>query len=134
MQPGWWAGDRLGWVSDSSSAFRRPILQRGASELTIHRDPATKRFAAILTSGFGPADLMMMTAPAMTGPWTAPSMLYRPPEYRRPRAMIYSAKAHPPLAGADLVLTYSTNNFDFADHFADTSIYYPRFVRMTRCE
>lgn len=134
MEPEWWAGDRLGWVSEPSPAFRRPILQRGASELTIHRDSSTRRFLAVLTSGFGAADIVMMTAPAMTGPWSAPRLLYRPPEYHRPKAMIYSAKAHPQLAGADLVLTYSTNSFDFAEHFADSSMYYPRFVRMTRCE
>jgi hypothetical protein len=48
--------------------------------------------------------------------------------------MIYSAKAHPELAGADLVLTYSTNTFQFSEHLTDSLIYYPRFLRLTRCK
>ena len=48
--------------------------------------------------------------------------------------MIYSAKAHPQLTGADLVLTYATNTFQFAEHLTDGSIYYPHFVRLTRCK
>ena len=47
--------------------------------------------------------------------------------------MIYAGKAHPQLEGADLVLTYATNSFEFADHFSDPTIYYPRFVRLSRC-
>lgn len=38
-------------------------------------------------------------------------------------------KAHPELEGADLVLTYATNTF----RSPDSTIYYPRFVRLTRC-
>jgi hypothetical protein len=60
-------------------------------------------------------------------------MVYRPPEYERPNIMIYSAKAHPQLTGAELVLTYSTNTFEFEEHLTDPSIYYPRFVRLTAC-
>ena len=133
MLPEWWAGDGAGWVTDSSSAFRRPILQQGASELTIHRDSATQRFLAVIASGFGAADITARSAPTLTGPWSAPSLLYRPPEYHRPNAMIYSAKAHPHLGGGDLVVTYSTNSFKFAEHLSDSSMYYPRFVRLTRC-
>ena len=48
--------------------------------------------------------------------------------------MIYAGKAHPQLAGADLVLTYATNTFVFAEHFSDEDIYYPHFVRLNRCD
>jgi hypothetical protein len=47
--------------------------------------------------------------------------------------MIYAAKAHPELTGSDLVLTYATNSFDFGRHLSDSLLYYPRFVRLTRC-
>ena len=42
-------------------------------------------------------------------------------------------KAHPELTGADLILTYATNTFEFAEHLSDSLIYYPRFVRLNRC-
>lgn len=131
--PEWWAGDRLGWVADSSAAPRQPIFENGQSELTIHRDTETERFLAFHTQGFGPADVMIRAAPALTGPWSGPRMLFRPADFYRPNVMIYSAKAHPELTGADLVLTYSTNSFEFAEHLSDARIYYPRFVRLARC-
>ena len=131
--PEWWAGDRLGWVPDSSPDARHPIFGNGQSELTIHRDTATERFLAFQTQGFGPADVMIRAAPTLTGPWSGPRMVYRPSDYYRPNVMIYSAKAHPELTGADLVLTYSTNTFEFAEHLSDAQTYYPRFVRLTRC-
>jgi hypothetical protein len=133
QDPEWWAGDLTGWVPDSSGAPRWPLFEQGQSELSIHRDPATGQFLAVHTQGFGAADVMVRSAPALTGPWTAPRMLYRPPEYYVPDIMIYAAKAHPELSGADLVLTYATNSFDFGRMVADSLLYYPRFVRLTRC-
>jgi Domain of unknown function (DUF4185) len=130
--PEWWAGYRLGWVSDASSVPRWPLFENGQSELSLHLDPATGRFLAVQTQGFGAADVIMRAAPALTGPWSAPRFLFRPPEYVRPNAMIYAAKAHPELTGGDLTLTYATNTFQFAEHLTDSLIYYPRFVRVVR--
>lgn len=131
--PEWWAGERLGWRPDSSRATRQPLFENGQSGLSIHADTATARFLAVQTQGFGPADVMLRAAPRLTGPWSGPQLVYRPPEYYRPNGMIYSAKAHPELTGADLVLTYDTNTFKFAEQLSDSSIYYPRFVRLMRC-
>jgi hypothetical protein len=75
----------------------------------------------------------MRAAPALTGPWSAPRMIYRPPEYYRPNVMIYAGKAHPELSGADLVLTYATNSFEFGEVLTDSLSYYPRFIRLERC-
>lgn len=133
LNPEWWGGDRFGWVPDSSQTPRQPLFEDGQSELTIHRDESTTRFLAVHTRGFGPADLMMRAAPTLTGPWSAPRMVYRPSEYYRPNAMIYAAKAHPELTGADLVLTYANNSFEFAEHLSDPRTYYPRFVTLTHC-
>jgi hypothetical protein len=35
------------------------------------------------------------------------------------------------LAGADVVLTYVVNHSDFGELVADSSIYYPRFLKGT---
>ena len=48
-----------------------------------------------------------------------------------PKIMIYAAKAHPHLAGADLVLTYATNSQDFSQLVARKDLYYPRFLRVS---
>lgn len=132
-RPEWWAGERLGWVADSSGAPRWPLFENGGSELTIHVDQATQRFVGVQTQGFGRADVLMRAAPTLTGPWSAPQLVYRPPEYYRPNVMIYAGKAHAQLTGGDLVLTYATNTSQFTEYRTDSLIYYPRFVRLTRC-
>lgn len=131
--PEWWAGDRLGWVREASSVPRWPLFENGQSDLSVHVDQPTGRLLVVQTQGFGPADVMMRAAPALTGPWSGPSRVYRPSEYVRPNVMIYSAKAHPELIGGDLVLTYATNTFQSAEQLTDNLIYYPRFVRLVRC-
>ncbi len=134
LQPEWWAGDRLGWVPDSSSTRRWPLFENGSSDLTIHLDPVTQWFLEVQTRGFGPADVVMRAAPTLTGPWSSARLVYRPPEYDRSNVMIYSGKAHPQLTGGDVVLTYDTNTFEFGEMLTDSLIYYPRFVRLTRCQ
>lgn len=133
-EPEWWAGPRHGWVPDSSTTPRAPIFEDAQTELTVHFDTTSRRFLAVHTRGFGPADLVMRAAPSLTGPWSGPRPLFRPPEYYRPHIMIYAGKAHPRLTGADLVLTYATNTFDWREAIRDTNVYFPRFVRLTRCE
>lgn len=129
----WWAGSDKGWVSDTSSAARWPAFEGGQTELTVHYDSVGHQFIGVQHVGFGPADVALRTAPELTGPWSEPRVIYRPSEYYRKNIMIYAAKAHPQLKGADLVLTYATNTFDFSEHLSDNRIYYPRFVRLTRC-
>jgi hypothetical protein len=129
----WWAGPDIGWVADSSTAARWPVFENGQSEFSIHYDTITRRFLELQTNGFGAADVVIRSAPALTGPWTPQRLLYRPSEYYQPDIMIYAAKAHPQLSGADLVLTYATNSFRFEQSVGDSLIYYPRFLRLTRC-
>ena len=134
LEPEWWAGERLGWVPNSSSSPRWPLFENGASELTIHFDEYSQRFLGVHTLGFGPAVVTMRASPTLTGPWSAPHTLYRPPEHHQPNAMIYAGKAHPQLSGADLVVTYATNTGKFSEHLTNPLSYYPHFVRLTRCD
>ena len=130
MAPEWWSGPDAGWLHVVRPV---PILANGQSELTIHFDAHTQQFIEIQTTDFGASDLAFRVAGDIIGPWSPPAAFYRPPEYARRNAMIYSAKAHPQLDGADLVVTYSNNSFEFSEHLSDSSIYYPRFVRMQSC-
>ncbi len=132
--PEWWTGTETGWTSDVSSHQAQSIFEGGQSELTISYDEESGRFTAIQTVGFGPAYLAIRTAEDLTGPWTSPQPIYTPPEHDQENIMIYAGKAHPQLQGAEMVLTYVTNSFEFADHFSARSIYYPRFVRLSRCD
>ncbi|MGH7689973.1 MAG: DUF4185 domain-containing protein, partial [Gemmatimonadaceae bacterium] len=133
LRPEWWAGQSVGWVPDSSRLPRWPLFEDGAPDLTIQFDERSKAFVVVQTVGFPVAAIAVRAASTLTGPWSAPRLLYRPPEYSQPDAMIYSAKAHPELTGADLVVTYATNTLQFSDQLTDAQTYYPHFVRLARC-
>ncbi len=129
----WWAGDAEGWVPDRHQLTPpHPVLNGGQTEFTVHYDSSSQRYLQVQTVGFGSAAVTLRSAAKLTGPWSEPDTLYRPPELSKPGILIYAGKAHPHLRGADLVLTYATNSFDFQELVRDTTIYYPRFVRVSR--
>jgi hypothetical protein len=133
MLPEWWAGGDYGWVANDSMPPRWPVFNGGQTEMTFHFDVVSGKFLAIQTAGFGAANVMVRYADELTGPWSQPQQIFEPVEKSRPNVLIYAGKAHPQLSGADLVLSYATNTTDFAEHFSDPDIYYPHFVRLTRC-
>jgi hypothetical protein len=132
----WWAGDARGWVPGSMFGKDGPtiVLDDAGSECSIHWDTRTRSFIHIASYGFGATTIGLRTAPALTGPWSSPIFVYRPPESDGPRPFVYAAKAHPELVGpdpADLVVTYATNSFEFTDLLTvegEQSLYWPRFV------
>ena len=108
-----------------------PVFADAAPELSLHFDAARRCWMHVRSLGFGATTLALATAPQPTGPWSAPLPFYRPPESDRARPLVYAGKAHPELAGADLVATYAANSWDFAELVTDDSLYWPRFVRVT---
>ncbi|MDB4968133.1 MAG: hypothetical protein JWN44_3822 [Myxococcales bacterium] len=105
-----------------------PVMRGVATELSV-----TSRgggFVAVDNDGFGHTTVDVRTAPAREGPWSQPAHAYRPPENDRAAVFTYAGKGHPELLGADLVATYASNHMDFAMLVADTSLYFPRFVRL----
>jgi Domain of unknown function (DUF4185) len=127
----WWDGS-AGWLPDSTlTAAPTPLFDDAQTEFSVHYDSVSARYLQVQSYGFGPAVIGLRTAPRMTGPWRGGDTLYVPPEFSRSNIMIYAAKAHPELQGADLVLTYATNA-PFEEQVRDTTVYYPRFVRLQR--
>lgn len=107
-----------------------PVFQNGQTEFSVHFDARIGKYLCIQTVEFGASNIYYRTADDITGPWSEPIKLFEPPEKNRPNIMIYAAKAHSQLLGADLLLTYATNTFEFAELLSDSLIYYPRFVRL----
>lgn len=127
--PEWWMGPGQ-WARSWGRGGAPPLWREGQTELTVHYDALLQRYVGIQTSGFGAVPLALRSAPSLTGPWSGAGRVYTPPEARVPGAYTYAAKAHPELTGADLVLTYASNAFDFDQLVSDTTLYYPRFVRV----
>lgn len=72
------------------------------------------------------------------GPFTGKTLVYTTPEtgasgsYGSPNIFTYNAHAHPHIdRDGDLVVSYNVNTFVNTDHYADASIYRPRFVRLS---
>jgi len=132
----WWLGDAQGWVPASLLGDRVPtfVLDDAGSECSLHWDARTRSFIHIASYGFGASTIGLREAPAVTGPWSSPVVVYRPPESGSARPFVYAAKAHPELIGpdaADLVVTYAANSFEFSDlltQHGSRSLYWPRFV------
>ena len=109
-------------------------MDDAGSESSLHWDARAKSYLHIASYGFGASTIGLRTAPALTGPWGSPVVVYSPPESDGPQPFVYAAKAHPELVGpeaADLLITYATNSFNFGDLFTEegrNSLYWPRFV------
>lgn len=118
----WWCGDA--WASHGAPT---PIIEDGTTEFTVHRrSPAALCMTA--AHGVAPGSIVLRAAPAPEGPWSEPARAFTPTV--RPGAFAYAGKAHPHLAGADLVATYAS--IASADvTLQDHDLYYPRFARLT---
>lgn len=121
----WWTGSS--WQTSASN--RHPIQLAVATETSVERDPDGNGFIAIYSKGFGATNIVMQKAQNLTGPWSPPQTIYRPPESNAPDAFVYAGKSHPELKGADLVLTYAANG-PIEKVLKDMSLYFPRFVKV----
>jgi Domain of unknown function (DUF4185) len=133
----WWCGDDGDNTHDSDNDWHvdcepARLLPSVAAELSVHRDPGTGGWLFTESVGFGQSELNVRLATDPMGPWSTPQVVFRPPEWDWPGALMYAGKAHPELncADADAVLTYMVNSFDFATLVNDQRYYYPRFVKL----
>jgi hypothetical protein len=130
-RPEWWTGEERGWVVEEDLLKRpAPLFSEGQNEFTVHFEPLLDQFLEIQSVGLGQADLGFRLAGSPTGPWTPVERFHRPQEWEMSRILIYAAKAHPHLTGADLVLTYATNISPFSRLVRRGDVYYPRFLRV----
>jgi hypothetical protein len=128
--PEWWCGGS-GWVEQSKLTSPPPsTIPEGSNEFSVIWDSHHNKFFIVESMGFGPSDIGIRWADRLEGPWSEPVKVYHPPESGRPDAFVYAGKVHAGLQGGDLVVTYVANSMDDKVLAKDTSIYYPRFVRL----
>jgi hypothetical protein len=127
----WWTADR-GWVAQAAlGGAPSAIMSDAGPESSLHRD-AGRCWQHLRSDGFAATTIVVSEADRPQGPWSAPSVAFRPPESGRAGVFVYAAKAHPELdAGGALAVTYASNAFDFATVVNDTTLYYPRFVKLS---
>jgi hypothetical protein len=125
---GWWDGATYG-----PGDKRVKVFSHAGPENSLHFDAASKKWVHVRSDGFGETTIVVSFADRPEGPWSSPRAIFHPPEGDRARISVYAAKAHPELVAPDgaLVVTYATNTFAGFDTLVhDSSIYYPRFVKV----
>ncbi|MCB2146146.1 MAG: DUF4185 domain-containing protein [Deltaproteobacteria bacterium] len=128
--PEWWCGAGLGWKRESLMDGEPAVLFADAqAEFGVHFEPRINRFVQIQTTGFGAGSLGWRIAPRPEGPWGPLTDFYCPKEASIPGILIYAAKSHPFLTGADLVITYATNHADPERLNDYPGLYYPRMLQ-----
>ncbi|HEY3352639.1 MAG TPA: DUF4185 domain-containing protein [Polyangia bacterium] len=125
--PAWWCG-ASGWSATGAPAV---VLAGGAPEYSVHYEPRLGAYAMVQSEGAWASTLALRTAARPEGPWSAPRDLLRPPESYGPDPFVYAGKAHPEIAGADLVVTYVPSSFATPAPADEERLYYPRFVRVS---
>jgi hypothetical protein len=109
------------------------VLDDAGPECSIHFDARTHRWVHIASVGFGATSIAARFAEAITGPWSAPRVVFKPQESSLPHVLVYAAKAHPELeANGALAVTYVANPEDFSSLFKPegAALYWPRFLRI----
>ncbi|WP_372677478.1 DUF4185 domain-containing protein [Desulfosarcina sp.] len=128
--PQWWCGAGQGWKTEAQMDSWPAVLFTDAhAEFGVHFEPRINQFVQIQTVGFGAAELGWRIAPRPEGPWGRLTGFYSPEEVTIPGVLIYAAKSHPFLAGADLVITYATNHIDPKRLNEYPALYYPRVLQ-----
>jgi len=127
----WWKGGD--WTSIAMLGPQGPaiVIEDAGVESSIHESACG--FVHVTSSGFGAATLVARTAPILTGPWSAPLALLRPPESDAPEPFVYAGRGH---AGLDaptgtLRLTYVPSSLDpnaLLSGAGATRLYWPRFA------
>jgi hypothetical protein len=127
----WWDKSSSQWVNQKNlTDIPEPLFLDGQTEFTVHFEERSNSYICFQTLDFGPSNIYYRTAPSLIGPWSELKKIYTPPEINEPNIMIYAAKAHPHLTGSDIVLTYATNSSEISDLLNNTSLYYPRFIKI----
>jgi len=122
-----WNGSTWGAVAAQARAVR-PAVGGVSTSLSVWRAAPGVWRAVTKKDDYLGSQVVLLTAPAATGPWTE-TVIGSSPSYARPGETTYNALAHPALAlaGGALLVSVSRNNDDFRRHLADADLYKPQF-------
>jgi len=111
------------------------VIETGHSEMSVRYHPNRKQWIAVSGGDFLSKQIMIRTAPALTGPWSAAQSIYEFPEMSEkspgydPDTWCYAVKEHIEFAQDDnLLITYACNSFKFEKLIANTNIYRPQAI------
>lgn len=120
------------------------LVAEGATEASLHFDKNSQKWVMVHTHpAFFSREVVIRTAPQLTGPWTAQvkqiafysEMRPESPDYDK-NTFCYAAKAHPAFSeaskrGEELWLGYACNSLNFETLLRRNDLYRPVFKRLT---
>ena len=123
------------WKPGITGADAAVVIETGHSEMSVRYHAEAKQWVAVSGGDFLSNQIMIRTAPALTGPWSEQRAVYEFPEMsknnpRRDRdTFCYAVKEHIEFAEANrMLVTYACNSFKLEKLFANTDIYRPQTV------
>lgn len=118
------------WTKDFSKAT--PIFSGAGAEGSVSWQPYLKRFVFVYSDGIW-GSILIRTAEAPEGPWSAPTKVYQCPDMKFSRHVFcYAAKGHPELSATnELLISYAANSESLSEVMNDARLYWPRFIRVT---
>lgn len=124
------AGGAPDWAVAAESLV--PLYQPGVTECAVIHDAPRRRYVATTYFGRTP-EFFLVTAPALTGPWTEPIFLFNAEEHDPPEEFLsYTFRLHPHLASGpdEIVATHVVNPLMLTGLTRNPNVYYPRFLRI----
>ncbi len=126
------------WKPGFDPKDAKPVMDRGASEMSVRYHPELKKWVAVMMDpDFKAGRVLFRTADSFEGPWTEPQVIYHVPEMQQgsprydPDNFCYAAKEHPEFEQpGKLIFTYVCNTLDVPKLATHLGIYYPRVVEM----
>lgn len=126
------------WTIGQRQWLERPenpvvMFDDAAPEMSV--TPFDDGFVAVYNPPMSPS-IFMRYAARPWGPWSQPLMLYKCPEgdlkVNGKSVFVYAAKAHLEFSdGCDeLIISYSANPGDIAEHNARPDLYFPKFIKV----
>ena len=123
------------WKPGITGADAAVLIETGHSEMSVRYHAEAKQWVAVSGGDFLSNQIMIRTAPALTGPWSEQRAVYEFPEMsknnpQRDRdTFCYAVKEHIEFAEANrMLVTYACNSFKLEKLFANTDIYRPQTV------
>ncbi|HZP02381.1 MAG TPA: DUF4185 domain-containing protein [Terriglobia bacterium] len=126
------------WHHGLEPAKAKVVMNKGASEMSVRHHPDLKKWVAVLVDPqIFSAQVLLRTAPSMTGPWTEGDVIYNIPILQKSDphydadTFCYAGKEHPEFEKpGELLFTYVCNSMKPKKLEAETNVYFPQVVRM----
>lgn len=126
------------WKQGFVPADAMTVMKPGASEMSVRYHPELKQWLAVFKSpDLSSDEVLVRTAPQITGPWSQGKVIYHIPEMKKGSpgydkdTLCYAGKEHPEFREPGSILfTYVCNTANVPSLVTNSQIYFPKVVRV----